>query len=566
MEVHVSIDWFTLFYTLIGGIALFIFGMKFLSDGLQSMASGVIKRAIDVLARNRVLAVLMGVVVTMLVQSSSISTVMMSGFVNAGLMSLSQGIGFIFGANIGTTVTGWIISIKVGKYGLLLLGLGFFPMFFAKKDRAKNIGKLLFALGFIFYGLDLMSEAFKPLRTNEAFISALAVFDASVWYSRLAVFAIGCALTMIIQSSSAMLGITIALATTGVISFETAAALVLGENIGTTITLWVASAGNGTLARRTALSHTSFNVFGVLIAFLIFPVYVRFVDLIIAGDPNFIVGVGEEATRPYMAVHIAAVHTVFNIGMTLLFLPFIQYIERFVCWVFPEAKEEEPRLSYFKSHVATSPELSILEGQMILEQLGSVVSEMMDKTGSFDQPVEKDSDFAREISDAEDITDTMQYEITIFLSQILRESLSLKQSTRVQGIIRIADELESVGDYCERIVHHRIRLEEQGTHMPSDITDNMNAYWIKVSQFFQTLVGWLDEERPSQYEKQVRKAYVDLSIEADDLKDRHYQYLKDNQCDPKLILVYSDISMAIKRIKNHTMNIYEAMIGGKDRN
>ncbi len=559
-----SIDWFTLFYTLIGGVALFIFGMKFLSDGLQSMASGVIKRAIDVLARNRVLAVLMGVVVTMLVQSSSISTVMMSGFVNAGLMSLSQAIGFIFGANIGTTITGWIISIKVGKYGLLLLGLGFFPMFFAKKDRARNIGKLLFALGFIFYGLDLMSAAFKPLRSNEAFISALAIFDASVWYSRLAVFGIGCALTMIIQSSSAMLGITIALATQGVVTFETAAALVLGENIGTTITLWVASAGNGTLARRTALSHTSFNVFGVLIAFLIFPVYIKFVDLLVAGDPNF---TAADGTLPYVAVHIAAVHTVFNIGMSLLFLPFIQYLERFVCWVFPDDKKEEPQgLSYFKSHIATSPELAIVEGKMILEQLGNVVKDMMEKVGSFKQIISKESPLTEEVSELEDVTDTMQYEITVFLSQILQEPLSHSQSTRVQGIIRIADELESIGDYCERIIHHRRRLNEQGTELPEELSTNMEAYWAKLTAFFQTLAGWLDEERPTQFEKRVRKTYVDLSIEADDLKDHHYTYLKDNKCDPKLVLVYSDISMAIKRIKNHTMNIYEAMIGGKDRN
>ncbi len=558
-----SINWFTLFYTLIGGVALFIFGMKYLSEGLQSMASGVIKRAIDVLARNRVLAVLMGVVVTMLVQSSSISTVMMSGFVNAGLMSLSQAIGFIFGANIGTTITGWIISIKVGKYGLLLLGIGFFPMFFAKSDRARNIGKLLFALGFIFFGLELMSSAFKPLRTNEEFISALAIFDASVWYSRLAVFAIGCALTMIIQSSSAMLGITIALASQGVITFETAAALVLGENIGTTITLWVASVGNGTLARRTALAHTSFNVFGVLIAFLIFPVYIKFIDAIVAGDPSM---AAPDGSMPYMAVHIAAVHTAFNVGMTLLFLPFIQYLERFVCKVFPDKKEEAPGLFYFKNRVATSPELALLESKMILDQLGGVVSEMMDKSGEFTAPIKDGSSLLSEISEIEDKTDTMQYEITVFLSQTLQESLSQNQSARAQGIIRIADELESIGDYCERIVHYRNRLERQGLVIPNHVSKSMEEYWSRVREFYQMLVGWLDDEKPEQFEKRARKLYVDLSIAADDLKEDHYRYLEEQNSDPKLMIIYSDITMAIKRIKNHTMNIYEAMIGGKDRN
>ena len=262
---------FKIIYTVLGGLGVFFYGMKSMSEALQSVAGDVIKNIIHTLTKNRVSALLVGIVVTMLVQSSSVTTVMVVGFVNAGLMSLVQAIGIVFGANIGTTITGWIISIKIGKYGLLFIGLGIFPMLFGKSNKLRQIGRIMFGIGMIFFGLELMSGAFKPLRTMPEFIDAVAYFSQPNYFSYFACVVVGCILTVIVQSSSAMLGITMALATSGAIEFQTAAALVLGENIGTTITALLASVGGNIEAKRTARAHAIFNVLGVAIIFVIFP-------------------------------------------------------------------------------------------------------------------------------------------------------------------------------------------------------------------------------------------------------------------------------------------------------
>ena len=303
-------DTFKIIYTVLGGLGIFFYGMKMMSDALQQAASDVITKVINSLTSNRILAVTVGMIVTMIVQSSSVTTVMVVGFVNAGLMKLPQAIGVIFGSNIGTTITGWIISVKVGKYGLLFIGLGIFPILFSKNHKFQNVGKVLFGIGMIFLGLTLMSGAFKPLRDNQEFLNMISYFSGHSYMNYFASIVTGCLLTVIIQSSSAMLGITIALATTGVIQFHTAAALVLGENIGTTITALLASVGTNTNAKRAARAHAFFNVFGVMLIFTILPWYVDFIDYIIPHEANAVDG---EGNLPNIAAHIAASHTIFNI-------------------------------------------------------------------------------------------------------------------------------------------------------------------------------------------------------------------------------------------------------------
>jgi len=246
------IEPFKMGYTAIGGLGIFILGMKYLSDSLQMLSGGLIRKAISSVTTNRFLAVLVGLFVTTFVQSSSITTVMVVGLTNAGLMHLTQAIGVILGANIGTTITGWILAVKIGKYGLLLIAVGVFPMLFSKNDRISASAKVMVALGLIFFGLEIMSGAFKPLRSDESFMNLMLSLDAQSLLSILGCVAIGCAMTMIIQSSSAMLGITIALATTGAIPLATAVALVMGENIGTTITAQFAAIGGTITARRAA--------------------------------------------------------------------------------------------------------------------------------------------------------------------------------------------------------------------------------------------------------------------------------------------------------------------------
>ncbi|MCA8944855.1 MAG: Na/Pi cotransporter family protein, partial [Planctomycetes bacterium] len=266
-------DWFTLAYTVVGGLGIFLFGMKLLSESLQALASDFIRKLIGWLTNNRAVAMGVGVLLTVIVQSSSVTTVMLVGFINAGLMTLTQAVGVILGANIGTTITGWIIAFKVGKYGLLLVGAGFVPFFFMKSIRWKSIGKVLIALGMVFLGLQFMSGGFKPLSKTNDFQSMLVWFQADSMLSVLACVALGCLLTFIVQSSSAMLAITMSLAAAGQIDYQTAAALVLGENIGTTITMHLAAIGGTIDAKRASYAHIMFNVIGVSVMVIIFPWY-----------------------------------------------------------------------------------------------------------------------------------------------------------------------------------------------------------------------------------------------------------------------------------------------------
>jgi phosphate:Na+ symporter len=260
-----TVDWFELAYTVIGGLCVFLFGMKALSESLQALASDFIRQVIGWLTANRVLAVAVGALVTLVVQSSSVTTVMVVGFVNAGLMSLPQAVGVILGANIGTTITGWIVALKIGKYGLAFLAAGLVPFFFVKHQKWKSFGKVSIALGFIFLGLEFMSGGFKPLTKDPDFAVWMVFFAGDTLGSVLACVAVGCVLTFIVQSSSAMLAITIALATTGtaenppVIGMTTAVALVIGDNIGTTITAQLAAIGCNENANPPAMAHTQYN-------------------------------------------------------------------------------------------------------------------------------------------------------------------------------------------------------------------------------------------------------------------------------------------------------------------
>ncbi|MCB0385308.1 MAG: Na/Pi cotransporter family protein, partial [Bdellovibrionales bacterium] len=442
-------DWFKLTYTVLGGLGIFFYGMKMLSEGLQAAASQWIRKAINTLTTNRFMAVLVGLGVTCFVQSSSITTVMVVGFVNAGLMELAQAIGVILGANIGTTITGWIISIKIGKYSLLLIGLSIFPLLFSRNERISQVGRVVFALGMVFLGLELMSGAFKPLRTNDDFLALMQYFTADDFFSLVGTIFIGCLLTFVVQSSSAMLGITIALASTGAITFQTALALVMGENIGTTITALLASIGANTNARRAGVAHAVFNVLGVMVLTCVFWIYKDFIELIIGGAADF---ADAEGQKPYVAAHIAAGHTVFNVANVLLFLPLMKYLELVVRKIVPDkAYKEQKKLEFFGDASTTSPALAIGLARAELIKMAELVTKLFDITKTFLNSPQELTELIQKIDKFERITDKMHMEITVFMGKVMESHLSVEETNRVKAILRMAEELESIADYCQSI-------------------------------------------------------------------------------------------------------------------
>jgi phosphate:Na+ symporter len=549
---------FKMAYTAIGGLGIFVLGMKYLSDSLQMLSGGLIRKAISSMTTNRILAVLVGIFVTCFVQSSSITTVMVVGLTNAGLMQLTQAIGVILGANIGTTITGWILAIQVGKYGLLLIALGIFPMLFSKNDVISAIAKVLVALGLIFFGLEIMSDAFKPLRKDEGFMNLMLMLDGRTLLSVLGCVAIGCLMTMVIQSSSAMLGITIALAATGAIPLYTAIALVMGENIGTTITAQFAAIGGTITARRAAMAHTVFNVLGVIIILSFFSTYVDLIEQFVPGQSSF---VDDKGNYPYIAAHIAMAHSAFNITATLFVLPFLGQLARLVTKLVPE--REGAARGAFK-YIGSPGTIPVSMGvSMVFEELKRMqarVHKALRHAGSYLQRDLKGRDrFYRKVTAIEDETDVMQHEITTFVVTLMQAgNASNSQSDRAFSYVRAADELESIADYSASLCSYMKRLDKHELDFSPEAWEDILDYHREVFAFFVLVCN----DFTATDAVSSRKIYDEanrLNDLADSIRDRHLKRMKEGCCGALPSLTFSDMAVALRRIKNHTVNLHEAL-------
>jgi phosphate:Na+ symporter len=547
---------FTILYTLFGGLGIFFFGMKFMSDGMQAMTGDMIRKIINSITSNRIMAVGVGLGVTMLVQSSSITTVMTVGMVNAGLMTLKQAIGVVFGANIGTTITGWIISVKVDKYGLLLVGLGFIPGLFAKSNTIQHLGKAVLGIGLVFIGLKTMSDAFVPLRESPAFLESIAYFAGNNYQSYIASILMGCALTMVVQSSSAMLGITMALATTGVINYHTAVALVLGENIGTTITAILASIGGNVNAKRTARAHATFNIVGVFIMLLILPFYFDFIDSIVAGDPNL---KAADGTQPNINSHIAMAHTMFNVSATLFFLPFLNTLAAFVTKITPDknAEKEAPHLLMLGNPADLLPATSLVQAENEVKKMSDIVSRMYKLVREYWEDSEEDPKKLAKILDYERITDNIHKEVTVFLCYVMERPLSHHQSTQTQALINASDELESVADYLERLTVYRSRFRG-GDSLEGESRKEFFDFMDEVQRFYQLTIAGLHKASDYEREKIISKS-DELQIWADSIRDKHLDRISKGAYKPVTALTFSDMVVALRKIRTHAFRMSQSV-------
>jgi len=539
---------FTIIYTLLGGLGIFFFGMKFMSDGLQAVAGDVIRKIINSITSNRFMAVGVGLLVTCIIQSSSVTTVMTVGFVNAGLMNLTQAIGVIFGANIGTTITGWIISIKVDKYGLLLVGLGFIPGLFSKSEKWQHLGKSVLGVGLVFMGLQIMSGAFAPLRDNQSFLDSIAYFSGEHYGAYVASILMGCLLTMIVQSSSAMLGITMALATSGVIPYHTAVSLVLGENIGTTITAILASIGANVNAKRAARAHACFNIFGVLIMLMILPYYFEIINSLIPQDARF---VAPDGTQPYVAQHIALAHTLFNLSATILFLPFIGQLAAFVTKITPDRSEKEvPHLLVLGDPMNMLPAASLAQAESELKKMKEIIERMYKLNREFWAKDEYDPKMLAKIIDYERITDNIHKEITVFLCYVMEKPMSHHQSEQVQAMIKIADELESVADYIERLASYRERFKSN-QKIEGESRTEFFQFLDEVWSFFELVGAGLENgevlDMPS-----IEAKSDELQLWADSMREKHLDRISKGTYLPVTALTYSDMVVALRKIRAHS--------------
>ena len=556
-------DYYWIILKLLGSLGLLIFGMRMMSDALQKMAGSQLRHILGAMTTNRFTGMLTGTFVTCAVQSSSATTVMTVSFVSAGLLTLSQAISVIMGANIGTTLTAWIMSLG---YNVDLTNV-VFPAFFAGmvliyKKKHRYIGDFLFGIAFMFLSLVMLSTAGKEmdLEHNASVVQFFASFDTNSYWTILAFLAIGTVITCIVQSSAAVMAITILLCSTGVLPIYLGIALVMGENIGTTATANLAALGAGIPARRAALAHLLFNVFGVIWVLCVFYPFVDLVCSLVGYDS----AVGGQATR--LPVVLATFHTCFNITNTAILIGLIPQLERVVCWLLPEGeqpKREEFRLQYIQSNLIQTPEISVYQAQKETVFFGQRVQQMFGKVKKLlDEHDDKAfTHLFSEIENQEDITDKTEMEIARFLDQVSMNHLSDETKEKVRMMLREISELESIGDACYNLARTLNRRQEA----PKDFTETqyqrlraMMAMTDDALTQMNLVLGGRREEydtkdtfRIENEINQMRKKFKEDNIR--DINEREYDYTMGT--------IYIDMINECEKLGDYVVNVVQARFG-----
>jgi len=554
-------------FGILGGLAIFLLGMKNMSEGMQAVAGRRIRRAIKAVTNNRLVACGVGTGVTCVIQSSSVTTVMTVGMVSAGLMTLHQAIGIILGANIGTTITGWILAMKIGKYGLAILGVSAFFFLFAKRDRVRYTAMLFLGLGMVFYGLQLMETGFQPLRDMPEFKAWFSRFQADSYFGVLECVLVGAVLTAIVQSSSATVGITMGLASTGLISFPTAVALVLGENIGTTITAYLASIGGSVDARRASFAHIMVNVLGVAWITAVFPYYLTSLQWTVtwaAGtDPGTMVLENGVETFPYIAKGIALAHTGFNVVNVILFLPLIGLLARFLQWMVPDKTHKEiPHLRYLDIRMLSAPAIGIEQSMKEIHKMAEGVEKMLNWLKLSLQDDQVDEVRERKLFHREEVLDVVQKEIVEFLSHMLSGTVPQEVMDSARRQFRMADEYESISDYAADLLKLRLKIRKNALELSDparkellDLHDHVYDYVRFVNE------GVRDEEAGI-----LSKAYSlsdQITRLVKEYRNRHLARVSSGEASAQKSLVFTDMLNGYRRIRDHALNIAEVAAGQK---
>ncbi|MEW6525696.1 MAG: Na/Pi cotransporter family protein [Spirochaetota bacterium] len=558
-------DGFSIGITIFGGLGLFLFGMKIMSESLQQAAGDRLKGILWKVSNNRIKGVFTGLFITSIIQSSSATTVMLVSFVSAGLLTLQQSIGIIYGANIGTTVTGWLVAligfkVKITAVALLCIGIGFFIRF-VSNEKVRYYGEVLLGFGVLFFGLDIMSNAVKDLRNSEAILNMMTRFAAVDISSTLIVVAIGTIVTMIVQSSSATVAMTMTLAVNGLIDFPTACAFILGENIGTTITANIAAIGASTEAKQAARAHFLFNFIGVIWAIFIFhKFFVPFVDWLVPGNPySDILAVRSKV----IADHMAAFHTCFNVINTMVFLPFVNVLAKLSTKLAPKPKGEkdEFHLKYITTALVSTPTININQARLEIKRMCGIVLEMFDMVMDvFHHPKEKLGTQVEHIIKLENLTDHLEKEISSFLVNILQNNISYEQSEEVSSLLHTVNELERIGDNCESLLKLIRRKYEAGIEFSDDAVKGIDEIASKVREFLVLL-----NENLTIRNKDIMTDSKFLEDRIDELRNElrkgHVNRLNEGVCDVNAGLIFIDMLSKFEKIGDHAFNVAESISG-----
>ena len=544
--------------SLVGSLALFLFGMKTMSEGLEKLAGDRLRSILAAMTKNRIMGVLTGVLITALIQSSSATTVMVVSFVNAGLMTLGQSIGVIMGANIGTTVTAWIISavgfkVDIAAFSIPLLAIGM-PLIFSGKGNRKSFGEFIFGFSFLFMGLAFLQDVATTMGIGDMVAGILAHVPQDSFFTILLFIVVGALVTMIVQSSSAAMAITLMLFGMNIpgFGFEQAAALAMGQNIGTTITAFMASLTANTQARRAALAHMFFNVFGVVVFLIVFYPACDAVSWFV----NNVMGGGNDLFK------LSTFHTAFNIINTLLLIGFVRQIEALVCKVLPmKAKDEDYRLKFISGGLLSTAELSIMEAQKEIHSFAERCQRMFGFVPELLQTqdeVEFNKLFSR-IEKYESITDSMEMEIAGYLNKVSEGRLSDASKSQIQKMLRQITELESIGDSVYNLGR---TLNRHRMHCQEAFTEEQTKHMLTMMQLADGALAEMLKRIDLPTTKAGLKKSVNIEHEINNyrtqLKNQNLHDVNSGRYSYQLGVFYVDFISECEKLGDYVMNVVQA--------
>lgn len=560
METPLILD---MLFNVIGGLAIFLLGMHNMSNGMQAVAGAKMRQLINAVTNNRFMALGVGFLVTAIIQSSSVTSVMVVGFVNAGLMTLTQALGIIMGANVGTTVTGWILVMQIGKYGLPTLGIAGLFYLFSKEDRIRYTSMMIMGVGMVFFGLELMKNGFKPIRDIPQFTDLFAKFTPDTVLGLILCALTGAIVTAIVQSSSATVGITMGMATTGVITYETSVALVLGMNIGTTITAFLASLGATTNAKRAAYGHSIFNILGVLLILPLFPLYIKILPTLAGVYPGAIVMKNGVETFPYILRGIAIAHTTFNVLTVVVFIPFVNQLAGLLLKLAPDKPfKEEPHLTNLDIRMLETPMMVVEQSRKEILHMGENIHRMHECLREIISNNDVNDELIKKVFHREEVLDIMQKEISTFLVNILSGDIPHHLVDEAHMQIRVADEYESVSDAITNILKLYLRLHNEGITLSAQKRKELLELHEMVASYFSMVDSAIAEQKPQILPK-VRSEGIAITHRFREKRNNHLQRISKTKMDPLLSISYINMLSSYRRIRDHVLNIAEALAGEK---
>jgi len=551
----------------LGSMGLFLFGMKTMSEGLQKLAGDKLRTILTAMTKNRITAVLTGLFVTAVIQSSSATTVMVVSFVNAGLLTLTQSISVILGANIGTTLTAWIISVfgfkvDISLFTLPILAIAM-PLIFSKKSFRKSLGEFIYGFAFLFMGLAGLKENVPDLAQNPEMLAFVTNYTDMGFGSIILFFFIGAILTIVVQSSSATMAITLIMCSQGWISYEIGAAIVLGENLGTTCTANLAALTANTSAKRAALSHFVFNMFGVLWVLAIFYPFTNAVS-------NFVDSFGGNSDfQTLMSFRLSAFHTCYNICNTFIFIWLVGFLEKVVTKLIPQKEEEEEfRLKFIQSSMVSTSELAMIEAREEIN-LYSIRTQKMFTMVKDLLHVNNDSDFNKlfsRIEKYENISDSMELEIANYLNKVSEGRLSAESKNEIRSMLREVTEIESIGDGCFNIARAIYRRKAASVDFTESQYANIEEMFALLTESLDSMQKVLEKhENQKHYVSKVFNLENEINNRRDQLKYKNLSDIDNKEYSYELGVIYMDIIGDCEKLADYVVNVVEATSDQKEK-